>query len=241
MPRSARIAPGGVVFHCLNGGNEQCELFADDADYAAFERVLEATLEAVPVRLLAYCLMPNHWHLLLWPRKDGDLGRFMQRLTTTHVRRWRTFRHSEGRGHLYQGVYKSFPVEDSLPFLPVARYVEQNALRAKLVSKAEDWQWNSVWRRERGSSHERGLMSEWPVERPADWLTQVNRPQPAKELAAVRESLRRGRPFGDPAWQAEIAIRLGLQSSFRPPGRPKKDRKREAKEGNLFLPAEDIR
>ena len=69
MPRSARIAPGGVIFHCLNRGNDRRELFADDADYAAFERVLESALEAVPVRLLAYCVMPNHWHLLLWPQR----------------------------------------------------------------------------------------------------------------------------------------------------------------------------
>ena len=222
MPRSARIAPGGVVFHCLNRGNDRRELFADDADYAAFERVLEAALEAVPVRLLAYCLMPNHWHLLLWPRKDGELARFMQRLTTTHVRRWHTHRHSEGRGHLYQGAFKSFPVQDDRHFLAVARYVERNALRANLVERAEAWRWSSLWRRERGSPQERGLMGEWPVQRPADWLTWVNEPQTAKELDALRESARRGRPFGDPAWQAETAARLRLQGTFRPPGRPKK-------------------
>ncbi|HEX4125334.1 MAG TPA: transposase, partial [Tepidisphaeraceae bacterium] len=88
------------IFHCLNRGNDRRELFADDGDYADFERVLASTLKAVPVRLLAYCLMPNHWHLLLWPKKEGELSRFMQRLTTTHVRRWHTRRHGEGRGHL---------------------------------------------------------------------------------------------------------------------------------------------
>jgi len=229
MPRSARIAPGDMIFHCLNRGNDRRELFADDADYAAFERVLEAALAAVPVRLLAYCVMPNHWHLLLWPRKDGDLGSFMQRLTTTHVRRWHTHRHSEGRGHIYQGVYKSFPVQDDRHFLTVARYVERNALRAGLVERAETWRWCSLWRRERGSPQERGLMSEWPVKRREDWLTWVNEPQTAKELAALRESARRGRPFGGPAWQAETAARLRLQSTFRPPGRSKK--KAEPDEG----------
>src|SRR5258706_14405 len=125
MPRSARIAPGGVIFHCLNRGNDRRGPFAHEGGYAAFERVLGGTLEAVPMRLLAYCLMPNHWHLLMWPRRDGELGRFMQRLTTMHVRRWHTHRHSEGRGHLYQGVYKSFPVQDDRHFLLVARYVER--------------------------------------------------------------------------------------------------------------------
>ena len=212
------------MFHCLNRGSDRHELFFDDADYAAFERVLESALEAVPVRLLAYCLMPNHWHLLLWPRKDGELGRFMQRLTTTHVRRWHTHRHTEGRGHIYQGVYKSFPVQDDSHFLQVARYVERNALRANLVERAEAWRWSSLWRRQRGSPQERGILSEWPVARRADWLEWVNRPQSQKELTALRESLRRGRPFGEPAWQAETAARLGLQGTFRPPGRPKKEK-----------------
>src|SRR5258706_16171152 len=112
MPRPPRIAPGGIVFHCLNCGNDRRAIFDDDGDYAAFERVPEATLDLVHVRLLAYCLMPNHWHLLLWPRADGDLARFMPRLTTTHVRRWHRHRHSDGRGHLYQGVYKNFPTQD---------------------------------------------------------------------------------------------------------------------------------
>jgi putative transposase len=222
MPRAARIAPGGVIFHCLNGGNEQRELFADDGDYAAFERVLAATLDAVPIRLLAYCLLPDHWHLLLWPRKAGDLAKFMQRLTTTHVRRWRTYRHSEGRGHLYRGVYKSFPVQGDRHFLMAARFVEQHALRAGRVQRAEFWQWSSLWRREKGSPEERGLMNEWPVARPADWLRWVNESPTQTELAALRESSRRGRPFGDPIWQARSAEELGLQSTLRPPGRPRK-------------------
>ena len=77
MPRVARVAPGGVISHCLNRGNDRRDLFAGDGDFAAFERVIEMSLEAVPTRLLAYCLMHNHWHLLLWPRKDGELAAFM--------------------------------------------------------------------------------------------------------------------------------------------------------------------
>ncbi len=101
MPRTARVAPGGIVYHVLNRGNEGRKLFESEGDYLAFLRVLRETADEVPVRILAWCLMPNHWHLLLWPRADGQLGRFMQRLTTTHVRRWRLFRHSVGHGHLY--------------------------------------------------------------------------------------------------------------------------------------------
>src|SRR5690349_2925902 len=123
MPRRARKAPGGVVFHCLNRGNDRREIFSDPEDYAAFERVMASAVAAVPVRILGYCLMPNHWHLLLWPREDGHLARFMQRLQVTHVRRWHQHRHSTGRGHLYQGAFKSFPVQEDRHFLIVARYV----------------------------------------------------------------------------------------------------------------------
>jgi putative transposase len=213
-----------MVFHCLNRGNDRRVIFEDGGDFAAFQRTLEATLQAVPVRLLAYCLMPNHWHLLLWPRRDGELAAFMQRLTTTHVRRWHRHRHSDGRGHLYQGTYKSFPVQEDGHFLNVARYVERNAVRARLVRKAQNWRWCSLWRRERGSPEERGLLAEWPVARPSDWLRWVNQPQTEKELEAVRQSVRRGRPFGDPDWQARTAKRLHLEFTFRQRGRPKKNR-----------------
>lgn len=130
MPRVARQAPGGTVFHVLNRGVGRLRLFENDDDFAAFERVLEQTLEVRPMRVCAYCVMPTHWHLVLWPRDDGDLARFMQWLTITHVRRWVEHRHEVGMGHVYQGRYKSFPVQGDGHFLAVARYVERNALRA---------------------------------------------------------------------------------------------------------------
>ncbi len=128
-----------MIFHCLNRGNDGRPVFADAGDYAAFERVLSMALARVPLQLLAYCLMPNHWHLVLLPARDGDLAAFMHLLTTTHVRRWHRHRHSDGRGHLYQGTYKSFPVQDDLHLLWLCRYVERNALRAGLVEAAQDW------------------------------------------------------------------------------------------------------
>lgn len=222
MPRGARKAPGGVVFHCLNRGNDRRELFADEADYAAFERVLEQAVEVVPMRVLAYCLMPNHWHLLLWPRADRHLAAFMHWLQVTHVRRWHQHRHSTGRGHLYQGAFKSFPVQEDAHFLTVARYVERNALRANLVHLAWDWRWCSFWRREHGSAADRGLLSEWPVSRPRDWKTWLNEPQTDGELADLRESVRRGRPFGCDDWRRETADQLSLRATLRPRGRPRK-------------------
>jgi putative transposase len=211
-----------MIFHCLNRGNDRREIFTDAPDYAAFERVLEASLAVVPVRLLAYCLMPNHWHLLLWPHQDGQLAAFMHQLTTTHVRRWHRHRHTDGQGHLYQGAYRSFPVQDDRHFLLVSRYVERNALRAGLVQEAQKWPWSSLWRREFGSSQERGILHEWPLARPPDWLTWVNQPQNEKEAAEIAKSIHRGQPFGDPVWQATTAEALDLSHAFRPRGRPRK-------------------
>ena len=138
MPRTARVAPGGMVFHVLNRGVARMQLFEKAADYQAFEQVLRDTLDQSPMRICAYAVMPNHWHLLLWPECDGELASFMQRLTITHVRRWQEHRGYAGLGHVYQGRYKSFPVESDEHFWVVARYVERNALRANLVLRARN-------------------------------------------------------------------------------------------------------
>ena len=226
MPRAARVAPGGMVFHVLNRGNGRREIFDDPRDYEAFLRVMKETQERVSMRILAYCLLPNHWHFLLWPVNDGDLGAFMQRLTTTHVRRWHLHRHSVGRGHLYQGTYKSFPVQDDDHFYTVARYVERNGLRAKLARRAEGWPWSSLAQ----LAGKQGVddppeLSAWPVVRPKNWLEWVNRPQTKGELEALRLSVSRGQPFGDESWQRRTAERLGLEFTLNPRGRPRKAKK----------------
>jgi len=147
----------------------------------------------------------------------------MQRLTTTHVRRWRLYRHSVGHGHLYQGTYKSFPVEEDEHFYAVCRYVERNPLRAKLVRRAENWPWSSLGARcHAAAAGEAPPLASWPLSRPRNWIELVNRPQTEEELEALRASIQRGRPFGEPAWQKRTAKRLGLESTFRPRGRPRK-------------------
>jgi putative transposase len=225
MPRAQRLTPGGFVFHVLNRGVGRRRIFHEDEDYAAFERVMAYALDAEPVDLLAYCLMPNHWHLLLRPREDGRLGRFMQRLTMTHTRRWQEHYHQVGYGHLYQGRFKSFPVQEDAHFLTVARYIERNALRAGLATQAQAWRWSSLWRRvgPGGDPSRPPLpLAVWPVEQSSDWLTWVNEPQTQAEVEAVRQSVTRGRPFGEPTWRRGTITELGLESSERPRGRPKK-------------------
>ena len=109
MPRTARVAPGGMVFHVLNRGVGRMQLFDKAGDFQAFERVLEETCHDTPMRICAYALMPNHWHLLLWPQHDGDLASFMQRLTITHVRRWQEHRHDVDWGTSTRADISRFP------------------------------------------------------------------------------------------------------------------------------------
>lgn len=222
MPRVARVAPGGVIFHVLNRANARSRIFDSDRDYQALEHVIAETAQRIPVRILAYCIMPNHWHMVLWPTADGELGNFVQRLTTTHVRRWHLYHQSVGTGHLYQGTYKSFPVQDDAHFIAVCRYVEQNPMRAGLVERAEDWQWSSLGLRSATRSDGR-FLTEWPVPRPPDWLSFVNQAVTAKELDALRLSAQRGRPYGSERWQANVANHLGLESTLRSRGRPRKE------------------
>ena len=207
------------MFHVLNRSIARMRVFEKTGDYEAFEQTLCETLQQTPMRICAYCVLPNHWHFL-WPEHDGDLARFMQRLTITHVRRWPVHRHYVGLGHVYQGRYKSFPVEEDEHFLAVARYVERNALRANLVERAEQWRWGSLWRRSRVGAAERPILTTCPVELPNDWVERVNRADNGKELEALRRSVCRGRPFGTPEWQRRIAKHLGLESAYRSAGRP---------------------
>jgi putative transposase len=183
----------------LNRRVGRLRLFEESADYAAFEKILTEAHAQTRIRITAYCLMPNHWHLLLWPRRDGELSEVLRWITVTHTQRWLAHHQTSGTGPVYQGRFKSFPVQTDEHFLMVARYVERNALRAKLVGRAEDRQWTSLRPQDQGDSKLRVWLSDWPVARPRDWLARVNRPQTASELEALRVSVQRGRSFGEEA------------------------------------------
>jgi len=221
MPRRARISTGGLAYHILNRRVGRLGLFYKPADYMAFEKILNEAHERTGIRIAAYCLMPNHWHLLLWPRDDGELSEVMRWITVTHTQRWHAHRESFGSGPVYQGRFKSFPVQTDEHFLTVARYVERNALRAKLVKRAEQWQWSSLWRRAQGDPKLLAFLSDWPVKRPRQWVGWVNRAERASELEDLRCSAQRGRPFGSQSWVVRVAKRLSLESTLRPRGRPK--------------------
>jgi len=224
MPRTARVAPGGMVFHVLNRGVGRMRLFGKDRDFEAFEEIIEKTLQSCPMRICSYLLMSNHWHFVLWPEKNGELAAFMQKLSVTHVRNWQENRRRVGMGHVYQGRYKSFPVETDEYFYHVMRYVERNALRANLVATADAWRWSSLWRRTHGSSVERKMLSAWPLPRPRKWLDHVNEAQTTAELQAIRRCVNKGQPYGSESWVKKTARELGLESTMRRRGRPSKVR-----------------
>jgi putative transposase len=226
MGRPARETPGGFVYHVLNRSVGRRRLFRKSSDYSAFERIIDETLRIRSMRIVAYSLMPNHWHLVLWPKGDGDLSAFMQQMTNKHVKRWKKHYGETGEGHLYQGRFKSFPVQTDQYFYRVVRYVERNALRANLVELAEQWRWSSLWRRNANANDELGLLnkailSDWPIDRPADWLALVNQPQTEAELTALRRCVKRGCPYGDSDWVKTTAKQLGLNSTLRKLGRPR--------------------
>ena len=222
MGRPQRAAEGGYVYHVLNRANARMTIFKRDADFEAFEKVLTGAVERTQTRLLAYCLMPNHWHLVVWPREAGELSQFVGWLTLTHTQRWHADRQSAGSGHVYQGRFKSFPIQKDEHLYAVGRYVERNAQRANLTVRAEQWRWGSLHRWLRGSAADKRLLAAWPVPRQAGWLEHVNTPQTEAELAAVRRSVNRGIPFGSDSWTTQAIRRLGLESTLRPRGRPRK-------------------
>ena len=226
MPRAKRVTPGGYVYHVLNRGVGRMTIFNKPEDYEAFTQVLVETCDRCPgVELMGYCLMPNHWHLLLRPRRSGDLSEFMRLLTVTHTQRYHAHYHTAGTGPVYQGRFKSFPIQDEAYFLTAARYVERNSLRANLVERAEDWRWSSLHARREGPAEIRERLAVWPVPGgvPKQWLRTVNTPQTEKELEAIRLCVKRGRPLGGERWVETTAAKMGLISSLRRPGRPRKD------------------
>jgi len=222
MPRIARVSVGNMLYHVINRSNGRVRIFNTDDDYKHFEKLLQDGKDMVDMRIVAYCIMPNHWHLILHPKRDGDMGEYMRWVTTTHVRQRRVRTESIGDGHLYQGTYKSFPVETNEYAQQLIQYIEQNPLRAKLVKKAEDWRWSSLYRREKGNQKEKQLLSELPIELSKNYLELVNTLPEEEVLNIMRTSINKGTPFGSEYWIDKIVKKFGLENTLRGVGRPKK-------------------
>lgn len=217
MPRITRGESIGGIYHVINRGNMRMQVFDDAEDYAYFLKLLQDGLKREAVELHAYCLMPNHFHLLLMPLVEGSLSRLMQWVMTSHVRYYH--RKNKTSGHIWQGRYKSFMVQKESYYLSLLRYIEANALRAKLVNEAETWIYGSLWER---INQDRQLLDESLIALPTDWALHVNTPLHEKELTIVRNSVNRQSPLGELKWMEKTAEIFGLASTLNSRGRPRK-------------------
>lgn len=222
MGRPKRADAAGHCYHMLNRANLRATIFEKDADYLAFENVLDEALERFKVELFAYCLMPNHYHLLVRPGLDGEMGRFGHYIGLTHTQRYHAHYKTTGMGHLYQGRFKSFPVQSDEHFLTVARYVERNAYAAKQCRRPEDWEFGSLhhWHHKTRLFTQR--ISSWPVRRTSNWAELAATDFSQQEREQLDWSVKRGVPFGNETWVEHIARTFDLESTMRPQGRPKK-------------------
>jgi len=191
MPRTARSIADHEIYHVLNRGNGGAGVFHTERDYVEFVRLLEDAKSSFPVQLLGYCIMPNHFHLILRPEAADALGYFMHWLMTTHVRRHHVRRNTAG--HVWQGRYKSFRIDGDAHFLMVLRYVERNPVRAGLAHSARAWRWSS--HRERLGLERTTLVDPVPMDLPTPWGTYVDEPLHGGELRKIRRSIQRQTPY----------------------------------------------
>ena len=223
MPRPKRICPAGEVFHVLNRAVARLTIFEKPADYDAFLRAVDETWQAVPLPIFAMAVMPNHWHFVVRPTTDDQLSEFFQRLSVMHTMRYHAHYKTGGTGHLYQGRFKSFPIQSDEHLLIAMRYVERNPVRANFVDLAEEWLWGSAHARQQSADQHRWLATPDDPPLPRQWRSWVNKAETDAEVKALRTCIQRGLPFGDDRWIKSSTVRLSLESTTRPRGRPRKE------------------
>lgn len=192
MPRPPRIIPDGVPQHIVNRGNLRATIFRQSEDFLGFLAALANAGDRTLVRLVAFCLMPNHWHLVLWPVSGAEISAYLQIVMNAHIRDLQARHGISGTGHVYQGRFKNSAILTERNFINVCRYVEANALTAGLVQRAEDWSWSSLVAD--GPAENLNILTPWPFRRPANWIEEVNRPQSSAIRREIQRQLRRRSP-----------------------------------------------
>ncbi len=223
MTRSLRINVGGEIYHCINRSVGRQTIFREHKDYRLFENILQELVDITGMRILAYCIMPNHFHLVLYPENNGELSDFMKRLTGTHTQRYRLATQTIGEGPLYQGRYKSFIIQNDMHLFTVLRYVERNPITAGLVDNPLSWKYGSVYRRYNGTVKEKQLLSQWVCEEPDDYLNLLSQALTLKEIEKIESSEVKGIPFGNDVYVISTAEKYGVGSILRGKGRPRKE------------------
>ena len=220
MPRGRRNFIDGAYYHVVNRGNGKQQIFHSASDYRAFVSWVIQGKNKHNIHLHAFCLMPNHFHLVLQPKIGKSLSKYMHWIMDKHIHNHRKIHDTVG--HIWQGAYGDFIIQGDEHYITVLRYVEGNPVRATLTKSASDWVWSS--HRERiGFSSGGKFLDDGPLSLPNDWKTFVDTPLMAKELEKIRNSVKRGAPYGDKKWQEATAERLGIFNTIRPRGRPPKN------------------
>jgi putative transposase len=231
MPRPLRPVADGLLYHAINRGNNRAAVFRAADDYRLFLTALNKTKERYPFRLYGYCLMTNHFHLLLAPEDGVSISRVLQSLAVAHT--WHYHRRRGTVGHVWQGRFKSPVVQDDDHALVVLRYIEANPLRAGMVADLADYPWSSYGFH--GLGRDDALISPLPAwealgqaqeKRRSYWKKWVHTPLAESQLAEVRRSMVSGRPFGTVAWAESKATVLGPPPAPKRRGRPPKNREK---------------
>jgi putative transposase len=223
MPRITRGLVSDCIYHILNRGNAKQNVFYKTHDYEAFIKLMREAKEKYIIKLFAYCLMPNHFHMLIMVIQPEEFIKYMHWLMTSHVRRYHS--HYGTSGHIWQGRYKSFIIQKDNHFLTVLKYILRNPVRAGLTKTPAEWQWSSYKSLINKSCA--GFVDELPIDLSVDWRKYIDMPLTEDELAKLRNSVTRGAPYGEVSWQRQMSKELGLVSTLMPRGRPRKKRKVE--------------
>lgn len=227
MPRPLRPVAEGLIYHVINRGNNRQAVFRKAADFQAFLAALSDLKERKPFDLFGYCLLNNHFHLLIRPQ-ETSISRIVQSLLVSHTQRYH--KHHRSGGHVWQGRFKSPVIQNDEHLLTVLRYIEANPLRAGIVTDAADYRWSSY--RVHGLGEANELVSPLvtydelaasPAGRQRKWARKVHQPLPESVVAAVRRSVETGLPYGAQPWVARLAKKLDLDLTIRPRGRPRKN------------------
>ena len=227
MPRPLRPIDDGLIYHVINRGNNRARVFRKKADFAAFLAALAELKVRKPFKLYGYCLLGNHFHLLIRP-VGASISRIMQSLLVSHAQRYH--KHYRSGGHVWQGRFKSPVIQSDEHALTVLRYIEANPLRARIVRRAGDYPWSSYPAHGLGRADELvdplppyEAISPYAKVRQTKWAETVHLPIPGETLDAVRRSAATGLPYGSPDWVARLSKKLDLDLRIRPRGRPRKE------------------
>jgi len=221
MGKVPRVDIAEHYYHVLNRGNAKQQIFFDESDYRMFESVLLLGIKKFDIEVYAYCVMPNHFHFVLKTLSDGEMGRFMQWITLTHTSWIHVKNDSVGYGHIYQGRYKSFVIEDDIYLQAVLRYVEQNPLRAGLVTNLEEWVWTSFYKRKYYTGKLAKNLTVHPYQQSKEYETFVSELLPENVYSELKKSSTKGKPFGSEEWVNTTIEQYGLQATIRTVGRPR--------------------